>query len=168
MVVMAKNVGKIFEEDFIKSVPDNLFNFRFRDLPFFLTRNAKYEVNNNPADFIIFSDYLFVLELKSTNNTSYPFDNTRDNQVKGLEKYSKKDKTICGFVINMRRYNETYFLFIDDYIYLKNESGRKSISMNDLRIYGIRIPQELKRTRYKYDIEIFIEKVCNKYKNMIK
>ena len=164
---MSKNVGKIFEEDFINSVPDSLFHFRFRDLPYYLTRYSKYEINNNPADFLIFSDYLFVLELKSTNNTSYPFENTRENQVKGLEKYSTKDKTICGFVINMRKYNETYFLFIKDYIYLKNESGRKSISMKDLRLFGIRINQELKRTRYKYDIKHFLENVCNIKNNML-
>lgn len=164
---MAKNVGKIFEEDFIKSVPDNLFHFRFRDLPYFLTKNAKYEVNNNPADFIIFSDYLFILELKSTNNSSYPFDNTRENQVKGLEKYSVKDKTICGFIINMRKYDETYFLSIEDYIFLKNESNRKSIALKDLRLYGIRINQELKRTRYRYDVKNFLEKICNKYKSMV-
>lgn len=164
---MAKNVGKIFEEDFIKSVPENIFSFRFRDLPFFLTKNSKYEVNNNPADFIIFLDYLFILELKSTNGTSYPFDNTRDNQVKGLEKYSHKNKTICGFVINMRKYNETYFLSIKDYIYLKNESGRKSISLKDLRLFGIRIHQELKRTRYRYDILTFLEKSCNIQKNVV-
>lgn len=157
---MGKNVGKIFEEDFIKSVPNNIFYFRFKDLPYFLTKNSKYEVSNNPADFIIFYNNLFILELKSTDNTSYPFSNTRENQVKGLKKYSEKDKVICGFIINMRRYNETYFLRINDYLYLEKESGRKSISIKDLRFYGVRIYQELKRTRYRYDIKTFLEKLA--------
>lgn len=162
-----KSVGKLFEEDFIKSVPDNLFHFRFRDLPYSLIKNAKYDINNNPADFLIFCNYLFVLELKSTNNSSYPFENTRENQVKGLEKYSHKDKTICGFVINMRKYTETYFITIKDYLYLQNESGRKSISLEDLRLFGIRIKQELKRTRYRYDIKTFLENICNIRNNVI-
>lgn len=164
---MSKNVGKIFEEDFINSVPDNLFHFRFRDLPHYLTKNSKYNVNNNPADFIIFSDYLFILELKSTSSSSYPFSNTRDNQVKGLEKYSHKDKTVCGFIINMRKYNETYFIHIKDYIYLQNESDRKSISIKDLRLFGVRIEQELKRTRYKYNVKFFLKNICNTSKYMI-
>ena len=164
---MSKNVGKIFEEDFIKSVPENIFHFRFRDLPHYLTKNSKYNINNNPADFIIFSEYLFILELKSTNNSSYPFNNTRDNQVKGLEKYSHKDKTICGFIINMRKYNETYFIDIKDYIYLQNESDRKSISIKDLRLFGIRIEQELKRTRYRYNIKNLLKNICNSKEDMV-
>lgn len=164
---MSKNVGKVFEEDFIKSVPENIFHFRFRDLPHYLTKNSKYNVNNNPADFIIFSEYLFILELKSTNNSSYPFSNTRDNQVKGLEKYSHKDKTVCGFIINMRKYNETYFIYIKDYIYLQNESDRKSISIKDLRLFGIRIEQELKRTRYRYNIKNLLKNICNSKEDMV-
>lgn len=167
VIIMSKNVGKLFEEDFIKSVPNNVFHFRFKDLPYFLTRNSKYEISNNPADFILFYNYLLVLELKSTNNTSYPFSNTRENQVKGLKKYSEKDKVICGFIINMRRFNETYFINIDDYIYLKNESDRKSISIKDLRLFGIRISQEVKRTRYTYDIKNFLEKICNIQSNVL-
>ena len=146
-----KNVGKIFEEDFIKSVPTNIFNFRFRDLPHFLTKNNKYMINNNPCDFLIYNRYLYTLELKSCAGASYPISNTRENQVEGLLKFSKMLGVISGFIINMRKYNETYFLHIDDYIHLTKI--KKSINIKELRIYGIRINQELKRTRYKYNLE---------------
>lgn len=150
---MSKNVGKIFEEDFIKSVPQDMFKFRFRDLPYHLTKNSKYEVNNNPADFMIFNgETLYILELKSTSLSSYPFSNTRDNQVNGLLKYSKLKNVVAGFVINLRKYDETYFLNIDDYIILKSGES-KSISRQSLQLVGYLIPQKLKRTRYSYDLE---------------
>lgn len=157
--MVAKNEGKMFEEDFIKSVPENLFHYRLRDLPFHLTRNAKYEVNNNIGDFFIMNDNLFILELKSTALSSYPFSNSRENQIKGLAKASTKDGVICGFVINMRKFEETYFLYIDDYIDLLENSGRKSISIDDLRLRGIRIYQIKKRVRFKYDLEDFFRKI---------
>lgn len=150
---MSKNVGKIFEEDFIKSVPQDMFKFRFRDLPYHLTKGAKYEVNNNPADFIIFNgETLYILELKSTALSSYPFSNTRDNQVKGLLKYSELRNVVAGFVINLRKYNETYFIKIEDYIVLKS-GDTKSISRQSLQLVGYLIPQKLKRIRYSYDLE---------------
>ena len=155
---MAKSEGKIFEEDFINSVPENIFHFRFRDLPYFLTKGNKYPVLPNPADFLIFNNYLYVLELKSTKLSSYPLKNTRENQVEGLLKYSEKDKVICGFVINMRKYEETYFLHIDDYILLSKNC--KSISIDKLRIYGKFIPQIKKITRYRYNLDKLFEISC--------
>lgn len=148
---MSKNVGKLFEEDFITSVPVNVFNFRFRDLPYFLTKNSKYSVNNNPCDFLIFKEYLYTLELKSCAGTSYPTSNTRINQVEGLLKFNIMDKVVSGFIINMRKYDETYFIHISDYIKLTKD--KKSINIKELRVFGVRIGQELKRTRYRYNIE---------------
>jgi len=151
---MSKNVGKLFEEDFIASVPEDVFKFRFRDLPYFLTKNSKYTVNNNPADFFIFYDYLYILELKSCKGTSYPMTNTRKNQVEGLTKYSKCDKVLAGFVINYRKYNKTYFIHIDDYIIISKH--KKSINIKDMELYGKLIEQNLKRVRYSYNIKKFI------------
>lgn len=153
---MSKNVGKIFEEDFIKSVPNNIFHFRFRDLPYFLVKNSQYKVNNNPADFLVFYKNLFILELKSCNTTSYSINNTRQNQVDGLLKYSKIENVICGFIINMRKYNKTYFLSINDYLLITN--NKKSINLKDLNTYGILIEQELKRTRFKYEVLKFFDR----------
>lgn len=148
---MVKNVGKVFEEDFINSVPDNIFHFRFRDIPYFLTKTVGYSVNNNPCDFLIFHEYLYVLELKSCAGTSYPVSNTRDNQVIGLDKYSKMVGVVSGFIINMRKYDETYFLRIQDYKLIT--LSKKSVGIKDLRVYGVRINQILKRTRFRYNLE---------------
>lgn len=149
------NVGKEFEKDFIGSVPSDIFHYRFRDLPFFLTKNAKYEVNNNPADFLIMGDILYVLELKSCAGSSYPTSNTRKNQVEGMLKYSTMRNVMCGFVINMRKYNKTFFLHIKDYIFITKD--KKSINLHDLETYGLLIEQELKRTRYKYNIQNILD-----------
>ena len=151
---MSKNVGKIFEEDFINSVEEGIFHYRFRDLPFHLTRNAKYEVNNNPADFLIFHNYLFILELKSCGGTSLPCTNIRDNQVNGLYKYNKMKGVVGGFVINFRKYNETYFLPIEDYLSIIK--SRASIGIQEARAFGIHVEQKLKRTRYTYDVSKFL------------
>ncbi|MGL5962669.1 MAG: Holliday junction resolvase RecU [Cetobacterium sp.] len=151
-----KNVGKLFEEDFIKSVPSYMFRYRFRDLPYHLTKGAKYEVNNNPADFLIVYDKLFILELKSCAGTSLPCSNVRGNQIEGLKKYSELYNTVSGFVINYRRYDETYFLEVCDY--LRITSTKASIGIQDARVFGVLITQQLKRTRFSYDIESFIKK----------
>lgn len=148
---MVKNVGKVFEEDFIGSVPTNIFHFRFKDLPYFLTKGNGYSITNNPCDFLIYNKFLYVLELKSCAGTSYPISNTRENQVIGLDNYSKMEGVISGFVINMRKYEETYFLHIRDYKLIT--LSKKSIGIKDLRIYGVKIDQTLKRTRFKYNLE---------------
>ena len=54
--------------------------------------------------------------------------------------------------------NETYYLNIKDFKKYVETTERKSISLDYLRSEGILIEQELKKTRYRYNIKEFIKK----------
>ncbi len=57
-----------------------------------------------------------------------------------------------GYLVNFRDLEETYFLsvgFVENFYYV---GERKSIPVEYFREHGIRIPQEKKRTLYKYDL----------------
>ena len=92
-------------------------------------------------------------ELKSTKGTSIPYTMIKDNQIKGLTEASKHDIVPC-FIFNYReKNNATYFMLIDDFLYMKNELQKKSFNIQDLEKYGaIYIKSEKKRIRYKYDV----------------
>jgi recombination protein U len=144
---MAKNVGKVFEQDFKKSIPPDYFHYRLKD------DTSGYSGVNNPCDFMIYkAPHLFMLELKSCKGKSIPLDRLRENQVKGLYKSYLNHAIYGGFVINFRDLEETYFLSVYEVVRFINEGGRKSLPVEFCRKYGSRIEQTLKRTRYSYDL----------------
>lgn len=146
-----QNFGKIFEVQVLSSVPAYMYKMRIKDTV------MRFKGDTNPCDMIIFHDgKLFMLELKSTQNTSLPFDNIHYHQFQDLEIAGKIKGIHAGFLIEMRKYKETYYLSIDKALdYVKN-SGRKSFSISFLRENAIRVEQTLKRTRYGYNIEKLI------------
>jgi len=107
----------------------------------------------NPCDFILYKyPYIYLLELKSHKGKSIPFSAIQPNQVEPLYKYSKIDGVMSGFVFNFRDMNETYFVDAVSVYQFYNDGERKSFSLGWAREKGILIPQELKRTRFKYDL----------------
>lgn len=149
---MAKpNAGKIFEFQVMNSIPNYMFKMRLKDTV------AHFKNDTNPCDMIAFYDGRFYMfELKSTQNASLPFANIHYHQFKDLELYSRVDGVFAGFLIEMRKYNETYYLPIDTALKYVNESGRKSFPISFLRDNGIKVEQTLKRTRYSFDMETLI------------
>lgn len=160
---MAKNPGKRFEQDLISSVPDNIFKHRIKDM------GGKYFRVKNICDFLLYKyPILYLLELKTSKGKSIPFSNLAEHQIEGLTKAKELKGIVAGFVINMRDIEETYFIdarIIKEYIdknikqYEKTggKKGRKSIPIKWLRKNGLLIPQEIKITRYTYDITPLIE-----------
>lgn len=151
------NPGKMFEEDFIKSVPDQIFHYRLRDSAGTWQggENTRF-TPCNICDFIIFDrSKLYLLELKSHKGKSLPISCIRENQLKGLlQAYRKGVK--AGYIINFRDVEETYFFSANSMNSFLTTETRKSIPLSIVRQYGILIPQEKKRTRYKYDLSEFI------------
>ena len=88
--MVKKNPGKLFEEDFKKSVPKWCWLYRFKDG----TANFKGEKNENVrfqahniCDFeIMAQNSLFLLELKSHQGASIPFSCIRKNQIEEMVK----------------------------------------------------------------------------------
>ena len=97
-----------------------------------------------------------MFELKSTQNASLPFANIHHHQFKDLELADKVEGLHAGFLIEMRKYNETYYLPIRKALDFVENSGRKSFPISFLREHGIKIEQTLKRTRYNFNMEKLI------------
>lgn len=149
---MAKqNAGKIFEFQIINSIPNYMYKLRLKDI------SVRFKNDTNPCDMIVFYDGRFYMfELKSTKNSSLPFANIHYHQFKDLELADKIEGLHAGFLIEMRKYNETYYLPIKKALDYVENSGRKSFSIDFLRENGIKIRQTLKRTRYTFDMEKLI------------
>ena len=150
-----KTEGKKFEEDFKNSVPDNWFMFRLNDNQGYSGTNDRFTLKN-PFDFIMYNGIkLYCLELKSTLGKSIPFNNIKDHQENGLIKYSYCIETVCGLIVNYRELETTIYIHIGNYLEYKGAAKRKSLPIEDAKKIGVIIPQELKRTRYKYDVSLF-------------
>lgn len=172
---MAKNEGKIFEESFVSSVDkSHVLVKRLNDnAASWSGGNASRFASKNECDFIFYemNERIFMgLELKSTKNslTFWREDfeikgvkqsfNIKKNQILGLSRWSEYNGTICGLVINFREFNnKTFFIEIKDFLKYTDKLNKKSINIDDvLKMDHIEIKSQLKRTKYKYDIEKFI------------
>lgn len=161
---MAKSIGKVFEDEIKGSFPKGFFVERYKD------DTAGFYGVSNPADFRLYKYPLtFLLELKSHKGKSIPLVKIRNSQLKGMEKANKHKGVYCGFILNYRDLEETYYitflaLVSEYYIHnIKGElepkpSGRKSIPVSWCREYGIKIAQRKKRVRYEYDLESWIRR----------
>jgi len=149
---MANKDGKKFEDDFKKSVPDSWTCLRLKDAGGWSNaENTRFTVKN-VCDFILFDTHcLFLLELKSHLGVSIPAANFR--QLDGLLKYQGKQNCSQYFVLNYRKYNETYIMELQDIQDCLR--GRKSVPVSLCRERGVKLPQTIKRTRYRYDLTVF-------------
>lgn len=167
---MAANIGKIFEEQIKKSVPDYALLYRLPDSAqsFGGCSNLRFS-QKNPFDFLLWdssSHILYALEMKTVSGKSISFERNKDDhgdihlhQINGLSYWNKYDGTICGFIIEFRELEKTIFLGIDDFNVLSGVIPKKSFSYNDLDKYKVKyitIPQTKARTRYTYDIDNFL------------
>ena len=65
----------------------------------------------------------------------------------------------CGFVFNLRsKNNNTYYVDVRDFINYSSTLNKKSINENDiLQMNPIVIDNKIKRVRYGYNIEKFLQ-----------
>ena len=161
---ISKNEGKKFEEDIKSSVPDNCWIYRLRDnaSSFANGTNTRF-TSSNICDYILLDDItktLFLIECKSTNNTSVSLNMIRENQIEGLKDASKHN-LIAGLLVNFRNeHNDTFFILIDKYLKMMEYLNKKSFNIHDLENIGAtRIESEKKRTRYRYNINKMIKEL---------
>lgn len=151
-----KNEGKKFEEDFIKSLPENVFKIRLKDAGGWAKSNETRFTISNPCDFIILDEKyksLYMLELKSLKKKSIPYNNMK--QIDELTKIQNKYPFIkCMFIINFRDLEKTFLIDVGNLNFIKTlHPNRKSFSYESIEKFGILIPQVKKRVRYKYELE---------------
>lgn len=161
------NVGKQFEQQIKDSIPEGVFYYRLKDAASSFGQDStqtRFSLTN-PFDFFMYKyPHLYAIENKSTATKSLSFasdkktkgKNIKFNQITEL-KHAHDKGLVAGFLFNFREVNETYFMFITDFLKC-TEQGKKSINVQDVRNYnGFLVPQKLKKVKYNYDITALIE-----------
>lgn len=165
-----KNIGKIFEEQIKKSVPEYALIHRLPDSAQSFGGNSTLRFSNkSPFDYILYnskSHLLYALELKTVNGKSITFERTKEDkgeihfyQTQALNEWDKYDGIVSGFLIEFRAIEKTVFIPISEFNNLISMISKKSFNFDDLDECGINcllVSQERKRTRYLYDIETFL------------
>jgi recombination protein U len=164
------NAGKDFENDFIKSVPETIYHYRFKDgtAAWGQGENTRFQ-HDNICDFLIHDGRMLLLELKSHLGKSFPYTAvmgsydkekgkwTKEKQLNDLEKASHFDRIITGYVFNFRQLNLTYFVPVRHVHYYFYHSDRKSFPLEFIQQYGVQIGQQIKKVHYRYDVEGFLK-----------
>lgn len=158
------NSGKRFEQNWKKSIPKDIFYYRFRDgsSSWGGNDNVRFQ-QTNICDCLMFDgDYLYLLELKSTKGKSLPFDNIKKHQIDDLLWASKYANTICGLVIEFSELEECYFIEISHFKTFYDSTDRKSIPIDYLRGKGMKIGVEKKKINSKFNVGKFINDVIER------
>ena len=168
------NIGKRFEQDFIKSTPDDVGVIRLPDAAqsFYKSSNLRFS-HKNPYDYILWMPKtltLYALELKTVKGKSISFERTKEehgeihyHQIVGLDNFDNIGECVCGFVIEFRELETTVFIPIKEFLKLQNTIPKKSFNFNDLSEYSVNyitINQKLLKTHYRYDIDTFLKETA--------
>lgn len=174
------NYGKRFEEDFASSAPDYCYVHRLKDSA--QSYNDSEETSfswDNECDFFIWnskSRTFCAIECKSTKYKSMSVQLDKEDksskmiklhQIESLEKISKYDGTMSGFVFNFHDENNdnqrTYFIEVNHFISMMKLIDKKSFNEIDLLTVGgaTKIQGFKKRTRWYWHLEEFF----NSYNN---
>lgn len=167
MINISKNIGKIFEQNWKNSVPDNVLYYRPPDSAqsFGTNQNLRFS-SKSPCDCFMFTgDFLYALELKSVGTKSMSFEREKSDkgiihkhQIDNLQKFSTYKNVVSGFIFDFRMSDKTYFYTIGNFISMISNLDKKSFNENDL--FKWCTPLEIKKRKlkinYRYDIEDFI------------
>ncbi len=158
-----QNEGKKFEQDFKKSVPDDVWYYRLRDgtATFYGGMDQDNGIRfqqSNICDILLFYISLSLLELKTHKGKSIPHSVFKEKHFEELVK-ALNFGIVAGAVINMREVKQTYFLYADTIMEHINTSGRKSIPLDFMREKGYRIKSQKKRVRWRYDVKDMLENI---------
>ncbi|WP_105176875.1 Holliday junction resolvase RecU [Clostridium cagae] len=158
--MVKKNPGKLFEEDFKKSVPEDCWIYRFKDgtANFGGTKNENVRFQaHNICDFqIMTNDYLVLLELKSHAGASIPFNCIRSNQIEEMSNI-QHPKIKAYFIFNFRDYEKTYAIKAKELKLYIDTADRRSILLGWCKANGIEIIGNKKKVRYRYELKSFFE-----------
>lgn len=161
------NEGKKFEEDIKNSISEQYYIKRLKDGT---TGGGNKKIrlsSNNECDFIVFAnEWLFLLELKSVAVKRIPltpirkdskdhitaYGNIKKCQLDGMMAQISKKHIEAGFLFNFRTVEETYFVEVSKIQKYFIDEGKSSIPLQWCRDYGMLIPQEKRRVRYRYNL----------------
>lgn len=165
-----KNLGKIFEQEWAKSVPEYTLLYRIPDSAQSFGGNSNLRFSRkNPFDYLLWDSkehILYALELKTVKGHSISFERCKEeykeihyHQIAGLNMWNKYDGIVSGFIISFREKETTIFLPIESFNKLIAAINKKSFSLDDLNNTGLPfcvIPQRKIRTKYIYDVRALL------------
>ena len=167
---MSKSIGKIFEQNWKESIPDNVFYYRPPDSAgsFGNTQNLRFS-SKSPCDCFIFNgDILYTLELKSVGTSSISFEREKSehgvihkHQIESLTKFSLYDNVVSGFLLDFRLSDKTYFFGINDFNYMIQNINKKSFNEKDMFEWcsPIEIKKRKLNVNYRYDVIDFFNNI---------
>lgn len=147
------NKGKRFEQNFRKSVPNDMFYYRLKDSTNSWSNGDVRFTPHNMCDAILYDgNKLYLLELKNHKGKSLPLSCIRKNQLEELALNGLYKNVKSYLVINFEDVEECYCLNISDITDFIRKSDRKSIPIQYCQEKGIKIEMKRLRTNYKYNI----------------
>lgn len=170
---MARSVGKQFEDDFKKSVPNYTLTYRPPDSAqgFDVGSSNKLRFSrHSPCDLMVFDgtrNLFLTLELK-TFQGSCSFERDKNEkgiihyyQIEKLKEFANYKRVISGFVLDFCSADHTYFLNINDWDNLISHIEKKSFNEQDLLEYAspILIEKEKLKVNYRYDVELLLSEL---------
>lgn len=161
-----KNQGKIFEQNFRKSIPinDKIYYYRLKDSAssyYGGNDNLRFSQNNIADAFMFyvgkFVSSLLILEYKSHKGKSLPLTCIRDNQLKEMSEARDKIGVLPMLIVFFSDIERCFSLeirYVEKFI---KENDRKSIPVDYFEKYGTEIEVIKLRTNYRYNIEKWLK-----------
>lgn len=155
------NNGKRLESNFKKSVPNDIFYYRFKDGTASWDKGSLTRFQQkNICDCMLFDgNRLYLIELKSTKGKSIPFGNFRENQLKELSMAQYFTNTVAGIVIEFSELDRAFFMRISDITDFIRKGERKSIPLDYCAEKGIEIEIKKKRVNNSFNIRKLLEEI---------
>ena len=159
------NSGKRLESNFKKSIPNDIFFYRFKDGSSAWGGNDKvrFQSSNICDCFLHDGNRLYLIELKSTKGKSIPFinlkRNVKDKRLDDLSEASQFKNIIAGIVIEFNELERAFFMHIDNVIEFMLNGGRKSIPVAYCINKGIEIEIKKKRVNNSFNIKKLLEEI---------
>lgn len=153
--------GKKFEEQFKKSISNDIFLYRLKDsTATFSSNNTSFAVHNISDFFAFYNNKLYFLELKCHRGKSLPFNCIRKTQITEMIKASKYNNIESYFVINFYESNDDVIFFINaNDVYKEMQKGqRKSLSIDFCYKKAILVSKYKKRINEYYYLDEFFKK----------
>lgn len=182
-MVVKKNPGKVFEDNLQESVKqcgEKIFFTRIKDTFIPPDLRQRVRVTKNDYDCMMFArSHLFTLELKSTKENRFSFDESiiKQHQIDKLLEANTYDGVISGFIMNFREpSNRVFFIPIKEFVEYqhvaqnqikenkyKSKINKSSIPIGICEEIGIEIKGFKKKVNYHYHIKEFITEAIYTY-----
>lgn len=167
-----KNLGKIFEENWKKSVPEYIFYYRFRDSGSSFyggNQGLRFSVSNI-ADCFLQDPFtgLHLIEQKNHKGKSIPLSciigtrrndkpTTKERQIDDLYDASKYASVYAHLIVFFSDVERCFALPISKLKLFINTEERKSIPIEYFEQYGDEIEVTKLRTNYRFNIEKWLK-----------